>query len=117
MTPMSSLGRFLPIVASSSANFAVKMPGSAGGSSGVECTVAIPDYRLLGLDRLWARGGRYGFRLALLCEDDLWPVNLSPRPPARLREPSAARDPSRLFPEGRPTGCGTAMSGYTVPTS
>jgi hypothetical protein len=28
------------------------MPGSAGGSSGVECTVAIPDYRLPVLDRL-----------------------------------------------------------------
>jgi hypothetical protein len=35
------------MVASSSANFAVRMSGSAGGSSGVECTVAIPDYRLL----------------------------------------------------------------------
>ena len=47
MMPMSSLGRFLPIVASNSANFAARMSGSAGGSSGVECTVAIPDYRLL----------------------------------------------------------------------
>src|SRR6202034_664641 len=49
ITPMSSLGRFLPIVASNSANFAARTPGSAGGSSGVECTVAIPDYRLMAL--------------------------------------------------------------------
>jgi hypothetical protein len=30
------------------------MSGSAGGSIGVECTVAIPDYRLLALALLLA---------------------------------------------------------------
>src|SRR5580692_4816769 len=61
MMPMSSLGRFLPIVASNSANFAASIPGSAGGSCAVECTVAIPDYRLAAMTLLLAHHPGAGF--------------------------------------------------------
>src|SRR5579871_3991673 len=45
--PISSLGRFLLIVARSSANFTARMSGSAVASAGRVWAVAMTDYRLL----------------------------------------------------------------------